>query len=86
MLNGGAPKEPQWEEPVYNIHLGGLSKFLLPVGIVFSNGSILASGVDGLKFLPQLWTNVSEKRTKTRSIHVHKLDFIALLNDCFWIT
>ena len=43
------------------------------------------SGVDGLKFLPQLWSNMGEKRTETRSVHVHELDFIAL-NDCFWVT
>ena len=36
---------------------------------------VLFSYVDGLKFLPQLWSNLGEKRTKTRSIHVHKLDF-----------
>ena len=30
----------------------------------------------------QIWV---KKRTKTRSIHVHKLNFIAL-NDCFWVS
>ena len=30
----------------------------------------------------QMWV---KKRTKTTSIYVHKLDFIALI-DCFWVT
>ena len=44
----------------------------------------MTSGVDGLKFLPQLWLNFSVKMTKTRSVHVLKLDSIALNNSC-WI-
>ena len=40
--------------------------------------------MDGLKFVPQLWSNAGEKQNKTRSIHVHKLDIIAL-NDFFWV-
>ena len=61
--------------------------FNLPI----SNGSskdylsLIYRGVDGRKFLPLLWSNVGEKRTKTRSIRVHKLDFIAS-NVCFWVT
>ena len=42
------------------------------------------SGVEGLKFLPQLWSNLDKKWTKTRFVHTLKLGFIAL-NDCCWI-
>ena len=45
---------------------------------------LLTSDVDGLKFLPYLWWNAAgTKRTKTRSIHVLKFEFIALKH-CFW--
>ena len=42
------------------------------------------SGVDGLKFLPQLWSNVDEKMNKSQVYTCSTPCFIAL-NDCLWI-
>ena len=51
------------------------------IQIIWCKEEQACSGVDALKFLPQLWSNVDEKINENGSIHVLKLDFIAS-NDC----
>ena len=52
------------------------------IGSRIVGSALVISGVDSYPNCGQIWVN---KRTKNRSLHVHKLDFIAL-NDCFWGT
>ena len=67
--------------------LSGMCKFLFWLLIVPFFVQIrwcTNRGVEGLKFLPQLWSIMGEKIILNRDYNVPKLDFIAL-NDCSWI-
>ena len=49
------------------------------IGSRIVGSALVISGVDSYPNCGQIWVN---KRAKNRSLHVHKLDFIAS-NDCF---